>query len=164
MNNVARILLLAAAAAASSCQLAKPSYSLHDPRIVGTWYSADADPAEVHEHFEKTYFPDGTACGYIFSVDSDGAIHLIVFESLWEIKNGQLLSTVIASNSPNDLPPSRRPIVDHIVFINDSAMRLRDVSELKGNVYTEYRLHADKPQNLCRLFHAVVKGGAAVKL
>jgi len=154
---VSALLLLATGA----CQTlpGKGHYEPHDARIVGTWmvvgpdFSWDDFPLD---RGEKSYFADGTACGYIFEVNPDGEPEFSVFRDRWEIVDGQIRSTVVETNDP--YLHAGEVIVDDIVSVDAHVLRMHETDEPAGTSYPRYRAPVDEGDRLCKLFDAVTGG------
>jgi hypothetical protein len=117
-----------------------------DKRMVGTWTKLDT-PTWA-EYFEKTYFSDGSSCGFISSqpsIDGEGGMHW--FRSTWSLKNGRLTSTVVESNDPY-LPPGS-VFVDQILRLSADKATFRSLES--GETSNRYKLPVDRAKSLCHL-------------
>ena len=130
----------------AGCASQPPVYTEHDPRIVGSWYIAEDALPYFNSYFEKTYFADGTSCGFEMDNDSKGT-HISFFKDLWMVKDGKLISTPTSSNLEG--VPVGVPIVDTIVAVTPTVMTLRAIEG--GEPYNRYRYPEERGDMLCHL-------------
>ena len=166
MRQLKTLAAMAAITCLCACQSLHPrDLASHDPRIVGTWMAIGDDGYDLPDlrlgRGEKTYFADGTGCGYNLDVEADGKVQLDVFKDRWEVRDGQLLSTVVASNA--DYLTPGEVITDDVIKVDARELRLHAVEEPATRQYSRYRLPVDQGDQLCKLFDAVMaKSGAAM--
>ena len=132
----------------NACAVIPQHFDSHDRRLVGTWIGPAYLPLDI-DYGEKTYFPNGTACGFILEYGGAGKASLTFYIDRWEIKDGRLLSEVDYTDDPY-LSPGE-VIQDNILEINSNYMRLQETDDPVP--YYRYKIKEDRGQLLCELAH-----------
>lgn len=141
MNNISKIIIF------SLLYISRAYASYGDSgSILGTWGNADLDAPVSYS--EKTYFKDGTSCGFIlespYAGESGG---LYIFKGKWRIENGILISSVVESSSSFLI--KGKEIKDKIVSINENFLTLRSFES--SQTYTRFRIPEDRGSALCNI-------------
>ncbi len=146
MKNIG-IWVAAACLTVAGCTTQPATYTEHDSRLVGTWSSVTLDSFDI-SYFEKTYFPDGSACGFILSDDTDGP-RIVFFKSRWKIEGDKLTSSVESSTDVHKYLNAGDVIVDRVEGITQSKLTLRNADD--GSLEIRYKVPEDRGDKLCSL-------------
>jgi hypothetical protein len=139
----------------AGCATGPVTYSEHDSRLVGTWSSVTLDSFDIG-YFEKTYFPDGSACGFMIDDDMNGT-GVVLFRSHWRIEGDKLISTVVSSTDVHRYLNAGDVIVDRIEGVTPSLLTLRSADD--GNLELRYKVPEDRGDKLCHLKEAAPETG-----
>lgn len=120
--------------------------------IIGSWAGTYIDSPVSYG--EKTYFENGTTCGFIldspYKGDPGG---LYTYQGKWRIENNVLISTAVKSNAPG--VEVDKEIKDEIVSIDKLFLVLKSVDD--GTTYTRHRVLEDRFDNLCKVAPQISK-------
>ena len=133
------VMLLALAVLISGCAV-RPALTENIAQLlVGRWSQDDLISAEYVSHFEKQYFPNGTAEGFmdLYHKKSDGSrvayVRRITFTSKWRVEGAVIVIWDMVSEPSGFLNPAE---VDRDIVLKIDGKRIRyrtDDGELGEN-------------------------------